>query len=121
MVSETEKRIEETVLEILENSNMDEVTEFMVRKSASEKLGLDLSDPTRKKFVRQVVNAFLNEQNSREAERKAREEEGEEEAEEEEDEEDDGEKKRKSGNKEYDDEGDLIICRVGFFLLLLFF
>lgn len=107
MDPETRNRIEETVLEILRNSNMDETTEYKIRKSASEMLGMDLSDPTRKKFVRQVVESYLGEQQA-----KAEEEhqvQDEEENEEEEEEDDDN---RKRGGKEYDDEGGLIICRL---------
>ncbi|XP_047967779.1 RNA polymerase II transcriptional coactivator KELP-like isoform X1 [Salvia hispanica] len=98
MDEETRNKIEETVLEILKNSNMDETTEFKIRKSASEKLGMDLSDPTRKKLVRGIVETYLTEQQAK----------AEEEAEEEE-EEDGG---RKPGEKEYDDEGGLIVCRL---------
>ncbi|KAL0324180.1 UNVERIFIED_CONTAM: RNA polymerase II transcriptional coactivator KELP [Sesamum calycinum] len=104
MDTETRNIIEETVLEILKNSNMDETTEYKIRKSASEKLQMDLSEPTRKKFVRQVVESYLREQQA-----KAEEEQQPEEEEEEEEEEDNG---RKTGGREYDDEGGLIICRL---------
>lgn len=110
MDAETETTISETVLEILKSSNMDEITEFMVRKSASEKLGMDLSQPIRKKFVRKVVESYLAEQQAK-AEQKD-DEEGEEEVEEE----SEDEKKPRHGDdgstKEYDDDGDLIICRL---------
>nr|GME00511.1 RNA polymerase II transcriptional coactivator KELP [Ipomoea batatas] len=100
MDAETETTISETVLEILKSSNMDEITEFMVRKSASEKLGMDLSQPIRKKFVRKVVESYLAEQQAK-AEQK---------------EESEDEKKPRHGDdgstKEYDDDGDLIICRL---------
>lgn len=118
MASETEKKkIEETILEILRSCNMEEVTEFMVRKTASEKLGINLSEPTRKKFVRQVVESYLSEQESKaeEAEQHQQEEERNVEnevEEEEEEEEDDKKKKRKGDDREYDDEGDLIVCRL---------
>ncbi|KAK6158445.1 hypothetical protein DH2020_005759 [Rehmannia glutinosa] len=105
MDTDTRNKIEETVLEILKNSNMDETTEYKIRKSASEKLGMDLSDPTRKKFVREVVESYLKEQQA-----KAEEEQKEQEEEEEEEEEEDD--NRKSGGREYDDEGGLIICRL---------
>ncbi|XP_051137617.1 RNA polymerase II transcriptional coactivator KELP-like [Andrographis paniculata] len=105
---ETRNKIEDTVLEILKNANMDEATEFKIRKSASEKLGMDLSEPSRKKFVKQVVESYLAaKQNEAEEDQKAEEEVGEEE--EEEEEEDDN---RKGDGKEYDDEGGLIICRL---------
>lgn len=111
MDAETETRISETVLDILKSSNMDEITEFMVRKSASEKLGMDLSEPIRKKFVRKVVESYLAEEQA-----KAEQEEQKEDEEEEEEEESEEEKKPRHGDgrsaKEYDDDGDLIICRV---------
>ncbi|KAJ8555895.1 hypothetical protein K7X08_013391 [Anisodus acutangulus] len=94
MDSETSNTIEETVVEILKTCNLDEVTELKIRKMASEKLGLDLSDPSRKKFVRQVVEKFLAEE---QAKAEANEEE---------------EKSSGAGDKEYDDDGDLIICRL---------
>ncbi|KAJ8527037.1 hypothetical protein K7X08_029514 [Anisodus acutangulus] len=96
MDSETSNTIEETILEILKTCNLEEVTELKIRKMASEKLGLDLSDPTRKKFVRQVVEKFLAEEQAK--------------AEANEEEED--EKSSGAGDKEYDDDGDLIICRL---------
>ncbi|XP_075496369.1 LOW QUALITY PROTEIN: RNA polymerase II transcriptional coactivator KELP-like [Primulina tabacum] len=107
MNEETQKLIEETVLEILNNSNMDEMTEFKVRKSASEKLEMDLSEPSRKKFVRQVVESYLREQQAKAEQLEKQEEEDEEE---EEEEEEDNSKKR--GDREYDDEGGLIMCRL---------
>ncbi|XP_073033195.1 RNA polymerase II transcriptional coactivator KELP-like [Primulina eburnea] len=106
MNEETQKLIEETVLEILNNSNMDEMTEYKVRKSASEQLEMDLSEPSRKKFVRQVVESYLREQQAK-AEQL---EEQEEEEKEKEEEEEDNSKKR--GDREYDDEGGLILCRL---------
>lgn len=100
---EEEERIRETVLEILSTSNMNEVTEFIIRKTASDKLGLDLSVPHLKKFVRQVVESYLSQQ----ADKTADEEEEEDQIEEE-------DTKRKRGDKEYNDDGDLIICRVSY-------
>lgn len=106
MDSETSIRIEETVLDILKTCNLEEVSEQKIRRMASEKLGLDLSEPTRKKFVRQVVEKFLaEEQEKREANAADEVKEEDEEAEE------DG-KVKSSGDKEYDDEGDLIVCRL---------
>ncbi|KAK2991432.1 hypothetical protein RJ640_019078 [Escallonia rubra] len=108
MEPDLQNKIKETVVEILENSNMDETSEFKVRKSASEKLGIDLSRSDRKKFVRQIVESYLADQQSK-ADAQQQAEEVEEEEEEEENEEE--EPKRKGGAKEYDDDGDLIICR----------
>ncbi|XP_075484431.1 RNA polymerase II transcriptional coactivator KELP [Primulina tabacum] len=104
MDEETQKSIEETVLEILNNSNMNETTEYKIRKSASEKLEIDLSEPSRKKFVRQVVESYLREQQG-----KSEQLEEQQKAEEEEEEEDNSNKR---GDREYDDEGGLIMCRL---------
>ncbi|KAL6124037.1 hypothetical protein ACLB2K_076553 [Fragaria x ananassa] len=49
----------ETVVDILRNTSLDEMTEFKVRAAASERLGIDLSDVERKSFVRGVVESFL--------------------------------------------------------------
>lgn len=95
-----EQRIEKTVRKILETSNMDDVTEYKIRKQASEDLGLDLSKPPYKAFVRQVVESFLEERQQRQGQA------GDEEEEEEGEERQDG--------RDYDDEGNLIICKVCF-------
>ncbi|KAL6501779.1 hypothetical protein OROGR_026912 [Orobanche gracilis] len=100
--TETRRKIEEAVLEILKNSNMDETTEYKIRKSAADKLEMDLSEPTRKKIVRDVVDSYLRAQ---QAETEEEQKEEEKEVEEEDDEKD-------KGDREYDDEGGLIICRV---------
>ncbi|CAJ1937235.1 unnamed protein product [Sphenostylis stenocarpa] len=102
--SETKQRIEETVRRILQESNMDEVTESKIRKQASEQLGLNLSQPHFKAFVKQVVGAFLEE--------KLQEQEAQQPQEEEIDEEEVEEEQEVSKGKEYDDEGDLIICKL---------
>ncbi|OVA08211.1 Transcriptional coactivator p15 (PC4) [Macleaya cordata] len=57
--AETESKIKETVIEILKKADMDEMTEFKVRNIASEKLGINLSLPERKQFVRRVLESFL--------------------------------------------------------------
>lgn len=99
MKPETKARIEETVREILEKSDVSEATEFQIRKQASEKLSMDLSQSEYKAFVRHVVNSFLEEQ-----EKKSKQQQEEDEDEEEEEE--------KNGEGEYDDEGNLIVCKV---------
>lgn len=116
----TQKQIEETVLEILKSSNMDEMTEYKVRKAASEKLGFDLSPPEHKRFVRQVVESYLTDLQSK---HEAAEEEEEDPEEEDDEEEEEEQKKRKrgAGAKEYDDDGDLIVCRVSFIIYYCFF
>ncbi|KAK9668417.1 hypothetical protein RND81_13G059200 [Saponaria officinalis] len=105
-----EKKIEETVKEILETSDMQEMTEYKVRKQAADKLSIDLSEPSRKKFVRHVVETFLQHQ----AQQQQQQNDAIEGAEVEEnasDEEEESNNNRVDG-KEYDDDGDLIICRL---------
>lgn len=102
MKAETKAKIEDTVREILEKSDMNETTEFQIRKQASEKVGLDLSQSEYKAFVRHVVTTFLEEQDQKSKE-------------EEEEEVEEGNEAVKNDNAEYDDEGNLIICQVGFF------
>ncbi|KAJ8436542.1 hypothetical protein Cgig2_031483 [Carnegiea gigantea] len=90
------------------------MTEYKVRKQAADKLGIDLSAPSRKKFVRQVVESFLQEQQAAEAQAQQNQNdaaEEEEQQEEEEEEEEDGHTRRSDG-KEYDEEGDLILCKL---------
>lgn len=113
MEAEMEQKIEKTVRNILESSNMDDVTEYKIRKQASEELALDLSKPPYKAFVRQVVQSFLEKQQQKQ------------EQEEEEAEEEEEEDEEKRNGRDYDDEGNLIICKVGLFpfrrtLFLLF-
>ncbi|KAL0712452.1 hypothetical protein Bca4012_019430 [Brassica carinata] len=59
MVPPTVQRIEETVNGILSEADMDLMTEFKLRISASSKLGFDLSGANHKKLVRDVLEAFL--------------------------------------------------------------
>lgn len=106
MDGETRRRIEEVVLEILQRADMTTMTEYRVRTAAAEKLGLDLSVPDRKLFVRGVVESFLLSKKDEPPQQ-----EQEEEDDEEEDDDNDG-KKKSRGEKEYDDEGNLILCRL---------
>ena len=101
--AEAKQRIEETVRRILEESDMDQVTESKIRKQASNQVGIDLSQRHFKAFVKQVVEAFLQEKQQQQQQ------------EQEEEEEQEGGSK---DNKEYDDEGDLIICKVSLSLSL---
>ncbi|TVU03290.1 hypothetical protein EJB05_51183 [Eragrostis curvula] len=108
----TKKKVEVTVLEILRGADMDSVTEYKVRSAAADRLGIDLSVPDRKLFVRGVVENYLRSLPSEEEEQQQDSAGGEgkdkqEEEDEEEEEEKDGKKKR-----EYDDQGDLILCRL---------
>ncbi|CAB4280191.1 unnamed protein product [Prunus armeniaca] len=99
MDAETEQMIETTVRGILEKSNMDEMTEFKIRKQASEVLDLDLSKPPYKALVKRVVQSFLEEQNQKEQQQR-------------EAEEDENPKLGDAQDQEYDDNGDLVICRL---------
>ncbi|WVY92415.1 hypothetical protein V8G54_031503 [Vigna mungo] len=51
--TDKKQRIEETVHRILQDSNMDEVTKSKIRKQTFEELGLNLSQPQFKAFVKQ--------------------------------------------------------------------
>jgi hypothetical protein len=84
-------QIKETVREILEESDMETTTEHQIRRLASNKLDLDLDKSEYKTYVRHVVNSFLEEQKAKQ----------------EDDEEETGKQEQ-----EYDDEGNLVICRV---------
>ncbi|KAM1788303.1 RNA polymerase II transcriptional coactivator KELP-like [Malus sylvestris] len=97
MEAETEQKIEKTVRRILEESNMDEMTEFKIRKQASEELELNLSNPPYRAFVKQVVQSFLEEQHQKEQEAAPKDENPEAEG---------------AQEREYDDNGDLVICRL---------
>jgi hypothetical protein len=55
MDEETKKKVEATVLDILRES----FTEDKVRDAASERLGIDLSAPDLKPFIRGVLEGYL--------------------------------------------------------------
>ncbi|XVF33154.1 hypothetical protein REPUB_Repub17cG0143800 [Reevesia pubescens] len=59
MEQETRQKIEETVKDILSKADMEEMTEFKVRVTVSERLGIDVSDFSCKKFIREVIESFL--------------------------------------------------------------
>lgn len=59
MEPEIQLKIQETVLHILRKADMNEMTEFKVRAAASERLGIDLSDIHCKRFIRGLVESFL--------------------------------------------------------------
>lgn len=103
--AETKGRIEETVLKILQESNMDDVTESKIRKQASNELDLNLSQPPFKAFVKQIIEDFLlQKQQEQQNEKK-----------EEEEEEKQQVKQEGASNRStvYDDSGDLVICELG--------
>ncbi|CAH9068840.1 unnamed protein product [Cuscuta europaea] len=87
-MDETETKITETVLEVLRSCDMATTTEYAIRKSASEKLGIDLSNPVRMQLVRSVVEMYLLEPKAKEI------------------------AVAEKANKEYDDCGDLVLCRL---------
>ncbi|XP_054824445.1 RNA polymerase II transcriptional coactivator KELP [Prosopis cineraria] len=82
MDAEIKGRIETTVRRILQESDMDELTESQIRKQAAKELDLDLSQPHYKTFVKQIVQSFIQE------------------------------KQEEQEDEEYDDEGNLIICKL---------
>ncbi|CAA6665745.1 unnamed protein product [Spirodela intermedia] len=112
MDAETRRRIKETVVEILKGADMAETTELKVRSLASEKLGVDLSVPELKRFVRdgplggsgREVREAAVVDGGKELEKAGREEE--------EEEEEGRENKRNLGERELDDEGNLVVCRL---------
>lgn len=110
-----QQTIEAAVLEILRSANLEEMTEYKVRSLTADRLGIDLSLSDRKQFVRRIVESFLASQKKDAADTTQKEElevpavkKGEEGGEEEE--EDD--LRQSLGVKEYDDEGNLIVCRL---------
>ncbi|XP_073128870.1 uncharacterized protein [Henckelia pumila] len=52
-------KIEATVLQILETSDLETATESSIRAAAAERLGLDLSGVSERTFVRGLVDSFL--------------------------------------------------------------
>lgn len=53
------RKIEETVINILKNSDLETATEFSIRAAAAQQLSIDLSDLPHKCLVRQVLESFL--------------------------------------------------------------
>ncbi|KAF7828120.1 RNA polymerase II transcriptional coactivator KELP [Senna tora] len=94
MEAETKGRIESTVRRILEESDMDQVTESKIRKQAAKELDLDLSQPNYKAFVKQVVESFLQEKQDEEEEEQQQPQE------------------ETVQDQDYDENGDLIICKL---------
>ncbi|KAM0944628.1 putative transcription factor ssDNA-binding-TF family [Dioscorea sansibarensis] len=109
MDEEMEKKISEAVLDILSTADMEKTTEAKVRAAAAERLGIDLSLPDRKRFVRSVVESFLE---SKQADAEAAQEGGEEESGQQGDDQEEEDAGGGRGEKEYDDDGDLIVCRL---------
>jgi hypothetical protein len=113
MDEETKKKVEATVLDILREF----FTEDKVRDTASERLGIDLSAPDLKPFIRGVLEGYLRSFLSQNDEKQDAEKkegagvEGEVEPEEKNDEE---EKGGSGGKMERDGTGNLILCRVSF-------
>lgn len=59
MDENTRRKIEETVIDVLKESNIVDATEYQVRLEAGKRLGIDLSDTKSKWLVRNVVESFL--------------------------------------------------------------
>ncbi|PWZ32480.1 RNA polymerase II transcriptional coactivator KELP [Zea mays] len=109
----TKKKVEATVLEIPRGSDMESVTEYKVRAAAADSLGIDLSVSDRKLFVRGVVDEYLLSLSSQEEAKAAEEGDAGRESKDKERKEDEEEDEGKGGGKrEYDDQGDLILCRL---------
>ncbi|KAG6535040.1 hypothetical protein ZIOFF_008958 [Zingiber officinale] len=128
---ELNRKIEAAVVEILRESDMSSTSESMVRSMASKRLGLDLSSGVRKLFVRGIVESFLDSQQTEDEEAvgdfpairlKGEEEESAEQPAADREEEAEGvcstARSRRRPN-EYDDEGDLSLCRVSVLHLLM--
>ncbi|GAV88779.1 PC4 domain-containing protein/DEK_C domain-containing protein [Cephalotus follicularis] len=105
------EKIEKTVREILDEADMNETTEYQVRKAASDKLNINLSEPKHKAFVRQVVDSFLQEQKTK-LEQQQQQQQEEDENDDKEAEAEAEEAEETDNSKEFDDEGNLIICRL---------
>ncbi|KAI4315546.1 hypothetical protein L6164_028343 [Bauhinia variegata] len=88
MDAEIQAKIEETVRRILEESDLNEMTESKIRKQAAKELDLDLSEPHYKAFVKRIVKSFLEEKQEEEKQQ------------------------QEESTKQYDDGGDLIICKL---------
>jgi hypothetical protein len=130
MDEKTQKKVEAAVLEILRGSDMASLTEYKVRSAAADRLGIDLSLPDRKLFVRRLVEDYLQSladedekkqqggsgeeggKKEHRQEEEQKEEKVEEKEEEKEEEEEEEEEKKVVVGKELDDNGDLILCRV---------
>lgn len=125
MDEKTQDKVEAAVLEILRGSDMESLTEYKVRTAAADRLGIDLDLPLHKLFVRRLVEDYLKSLAEEEDQKqkggsgkkgKKKQQRQEEEKEQEEDEEKEGEEEEEEeggeGKKEFDDNGDLILCRV---------
>lgn len=125
MDEKTQDKVEAAVLEILRGSDMESLTEYKVRTAAADRLGIDLDLPLHKLFVRRLVEDYLKSLAEEEDQKqkggsgkkgKKKQQRQEEEKEQEEDEEKEGEEEEEEeggeGKKEFDDNGDLILCRL---------
>ncbi|XP_062091388.1 uncharacterized protein LOC133797489 [Humulus lupulus] len=89
MDQERARKIEETVVDILRNTSLAEMTEYKVRVAASERLGIDLSEAEYKKLVRSTVETYLVSAAEQEEQ-----------------------EKEKSNHKEVNEKGDRFICKL---------
>ena len=126
MDEKTQDKVEAAVLEILRGSDMESLTEYKVRTAAADRLGIDLDLPLHKRFVRRLVEDYLkslaeeedekqkggSRKEGKKKQQRQEEEEQEEDEEKEGEEEEEEEDKGGEGKKEFDDNGDLILCRL---------
>ncbi|XP_022985426.1 RNA polymerase II transcriptional coactivator KELP-like isoform X1 [Cucurbita maxima] len=115
MDSKIQRRIEEAVRRILESSDMDEMTESKIRALASKDLDLDLSKSPYKALVRKVVESFLQKRSEDQLQEEAEDASADQLQEEAEDAsadqlQEEAEDASAAKEKEYDDDGDLIVC-----------
>jgi hypothetical protein len=64
----SDETIADVIVQILQDSDLENTTEFKVRKLASEKLNTDLNSSAHKKLVRKVVEDYLSSKASAAAE-----------------------------------------------------
>ncbi|KAJ3669673.1 hypothetical protein LUZ60_011623 [Juncus effusus] len=100
-----EKKIEEVVLELLNEADFEIITPRDIRTKASERLGLDLSVPHHKKLVREIIEAYVSSQQTQESEKKKKH------KEKEEDNQEEGNDKR-GPEETYDLNNDPIVCHL---------
>ncbi|XP_058739475.1 RNA polymerase II transcriptional coactivator KELP-like [Vicia villosa] len=55
MDAETQRNVEEMVMDLLTKAEFEQATEFTIRIAASKRLGLDLSDSHSRQFVRNII------------------------------------------------------------------
>ncbi|KMZ73475.1 hypothetical protein ZOSMA_148G00230 [Zostera marina] len=59
MDKETQIRVRDAVLTMLQNADLDTTTEFKIRNTVSDFLGINLHLPNRKAFVKKIIEIFI--------------------------------------------------------------